>query len=286
MSGVNDDADGAYDVPQNGETPVAACSPVIDVPAAKLVACANQRAGVIVYESDGSANQCESLHLSPLPVGYATANARVHALDIALARAYDRHSCTKPPELAREADAALRRLGFTGWRAQIDTRDAARQSFAGPCGEYPSSGNAISDSAAALNAADHTIMIEIGASRAIQQLVDRTQMRTLEASGKRCYTLASIQQMVRSVLDTAAHRLVPVKLASTQERPYTTAMLGRQRFYDQGCAIVVGFGTAIDGRTFLVQLADRYSPPSSPSGDVPHSAYRPVLKAAIRSQNT
>jgi hypothetical protein len=107
MSGTGNDANGAYNVPQNGQSPTAACAQEMRVPAAKLVACANPKSGAVVYESNGDADQCKSLGLAPLPADYASANARVHSLQQALTSDYDRSDCMSPKQLAREVNADL-----------------------------------------------------------------------------------------------------------------------------------------------------------------------------------
>ncbi len=137
MSGTNNDADGAYNVAQSGQRPTTACAKVVGVPAAKLVACVARLQGVVVYESDGDTDQCKSLGLAPLPADYASANARVHSLQQALTSDYGRSDCMSPQQLAREANADLQRLGFVGWRAVIDTRDASTQDYAGRVATSP-----------------------------------------------------------------------------------------------------------------------------------------------------
>jgi hypothetical protein len=62
------------------------------------------------------------------------------------------------------------------------------------------------------------------------------------------------------MLDNAAGHAVPVKFAVTKEQAGARAELGRQRYYDQGCTIVASFGTAADGRTFLVLLQNNAGP--------------------------
>ncbi len=285
MSGTNNDASsGAYDVQQNGDSPTAACAPVIGVPASTLVACAKPQAGIVVYEADSDpVDQCQSLGLSPLPKDYTAAVAQIDALKQALTADYNQSDCISPSQLAQDANADLQRLGFTAWHAVIDTAGAAGAEFAGPCGEFPANGASISTADAALDATNQTVMIEIGASRSILQLAESTTEPTIDASGEQCYTLSGAQQLVRDMLDKAAGRTVPVKFAVTKEQPGSTAMDGdgsaatdgRQQQYNQGCTIVSGLGTASDGQTFLVLLQNNAGAPftnGTPSNPTPQGA--------------
>jgi len=267
----------AYNVHEGTLTPQQACSQQLSVPASKLIACASSKTGVVVYISDQQADQCQAEHDAVLPVNYAAGSARVNALELALGHAYSQSDCVAPAALVRADNAVLKRLGFTGWHAEIGPHFGGALS-AGPCGIYPGSGAAASDPAAALDASNHTVLVETGPSQSLLQLIAKTANRLFEAAGGRCYTLASVQQEVHQVLNTAAGHSVPVRFASTQEPPRLTAMKGRQHFYNEGCAIIANFGTAPDG-ALLVQLEDRNSPPASSSDTPPDSAYQPVLKS-------
>ncbi len=259
----------AYNVPQNGDSPTAACAPVIGVPASMLVACAKPVEGVVVLEANSDpVDQCKSLGLTPLPSGYTAAITEIHALQHALMADYDQSDCISPSQLAQDANADLQRLGFTGWHAVIDGATTAE--FAGPCGEFPATGASLSTADAALNASNRTVMIEIGASRSILRLAESTIEPTIDASGNQCYTLSGAQQLVHGMLDKAAGRTVPVEFAVTKEQPYATAMGGsgrratadgRQVYYDQGCTIISSLGTASDGQTFLVKLQNNAGAP-------------------------
>jgi hypothetical protein len=267
----------AYNVHEGTLTPEQACSQQLSVPASKLIACASSKTGVVVYISDQQTDQCQAEHDAALPVNYAAGSARVNTLELALGRVYSQSDCVAPSALVRGDDAVLKRLGFTGWHAELDTQFSGPRS-AGPCGVYPGSGAAASDPAAALDASSHTVMVESGPSQSLRQLMAKTANRLFEASGGRCYTLATVQREVHQVLNSTAGDSVPVRFASTQEPPRVKAMKARQRFYNEGCAIIVGFGTAPDG-AMLVQLEDRKSPPASSSDALPGSAYQPVLKS-------
>jgi hypothetical protein len=280
MSGTGNGANGAYNVPQNGQSPTAACAQEMRVPAAKLVACANPKSGAVVYESNGDADQCKSLGLAPLPADYASANARVHSLQQALTSDYDRSDCMSPKQLAREVNADLQRLGFVGWRAVIDTGDASEQEYVGPCGDFPATGGAISSAAAALDAGNHTVEIGTGPPRSVQQIAERV-MPVLSAGVGRCYTLTGAQRLVRDILDKAAGRTTPARFAVVRAPSDAQAMLGPQlrHYYDRGCTIVVGLGTTPDGQTFLVKLENNAAAqaPDNGNGPIPDSAYKPAL---------
>lgn len=255
----------AYNVTQNGASPTDACATLIGVPAARLVACADTKAGVVVYESDGDPNQCQSLGLTPLPVDYTTAIGRVHALERALTADYNKADCMSPRQLAQDADSDLQRLAFVGWHAVIDTASAAGAEYAGPCGEFPATG-AFSTADAALDASNHTVMIELGATRSALQLGERNAGRMATVSGQRCYTLATAQQLVHNMLNAAAGHTVPVRFAVAQEPPNDQMSDTRQQYYDQGCTIIAGFGTASDGQTFLVLLENKAGKPQPAEG--------------------
>ncbi len=104
-------------------------------------------------------------------------------------------------------------------------------------------------------------------------------MPALTASGRRCYTLAGVQRLVRDILDKAAGRTVPVRFAVTREASGDVAELGRQHYYDHGCTIVVSLGTAPDGQTFLVEMENNTGAqaPDNGHGPIPGSAYQPTL---------
>jgi hypothetical protein len=264
----------SYNVPQHGETPQVACSPLIGLPANQLIACADSRAGVFVYKDNGDPNQCQSENMTPLPANYAAANAQVNTLENELERIYESADCIPPATLAREAGAALVRLGFVGWQVKLQTSGTAQ--VAGPCGGYPGSGRAMSDPASALDASNHTLLIVTLASRSLNALVAKAQDQLFKASGSQCYTVAGLEQETQSVLDAGAGHAVPVTFASFRAMTGEQAADGRQQFYDQGCPVVVSVGIAGDGRTVQVELWDKSAPAGSDSGVVPESAYQPA----------
>jgi hypothetical protein len=278
---------GASDVSQNGNSPTAACASEMGVPAATLIACAKPVEGVVVFEaSSDPADQCKSLGLAPLPTDYSTAVSQIHALQQALTADYDQSDCIPPSQLAQDADADLQRLGFAGWHAVIETGRAAETDFDGPCGEFTSTGLSISGAFVGLNGSNQTVMIENGAPRSIMHLAESVSGPTMDASGNQCYALSGAQQLVRDMLDKAAGRTVPVEFAVTKEAPNTTLMGGsgrgayadgRQTYYDQGCTVVSGLGTASDGQTFLVTLQNNAGTLIPDNAPPPASAYQSDL---------
>lgn len=270
-SGATSTSD-AYNVPQHGDNPTDACAPVIGKPASALIACVKPIEGVVVFEANSDpADQCKSLGFAPLPTDYPAAITQIHALEQALTADYNQADCISPTQLAQDANADLERLGFIGWHAVIDRSSATGAEFAGPCGEFPATGGSISTADAAFTARNQTIMIEIGAPHSILQLAETVTEPTINASGDQCYTLAGAQQLVHEMLDKAAGRPVPVKFAVTKEPPNSKAMGGsgggpmadgRQTYYDQGCTIVSGLGTASDGQTFMVLLENNAGGPA------------------------
>lgn len=277
-SGTGNDANAAYNVPQNGQNPTAVCATLIGEPATRLVACADPKIGAVVYESNGDPNQCQSLGLALLPANYAAANSQVYALQQALAADYNRADCTAPQQLAQEAQADLQRLGFTGWKAVVGTSTAFNVQYAGPCGDFPGGGSATWNVAAALDATNHTVTILSGAARSIQQAARRTFTQALTATERRCYTLAGAQQLVRHLLDTTAGRTVPTKFAATRQEPGGQFSDGaRQRYYDQGCTLFADLSIASDGQTFLALLENNTGAPLKDGAAVPNSAYQPTL---------
>jgi hypothetical protein len=270
----------ASDVVQSGDSPAAKCAPLIGAPAAQLVACAKPGVAAVVFEANSDpAEQCSSLGLSPLPTDYNSAVTQVDALRQALTADYDAADCVPPKQLVHEADADLRRFGFTDWHAVIETQ---RMGYPGSCGQYPTEGSPISTADAALDAGSRTVMIEIGAPRSTLQLAERVLETMINASGNQCYTLGGAQLLVRNMLDKAAGHTVPVKFALTKELPNTTMYGGlggdgRQQQYNQGCTVVIRLGTASDGQTFQVVLQNNTGPLDPNNRPLPASAYQPDL---------
>lgn len=265
------------DMEQRGRTPTQACGAAMDVAPAKLIACYDDRVGVVVYEATGHPGQCVALRLSPLPPGYRSATARVYRLQRALNRIYSRQDCITPHRLAAESQSALKRAGFVGWHPRLLLTPLPQSS--GPCGVFPGFGNVLSDASAALDGRRHAVSIENGPSRSMGALMIHETVTLGPASGRRCYTLAGAQGLA---LRSLASTHVPARFAATREPRGEQFGAGprdrRQARYDRGCSIVTGVTTAPDGRTMLIWLVDRHSPalPYPGPGMPPVGAYRPA----------
>jgi hypothetical protein len=277
----------ASDVSQNGNSPTVACASEMGVPAATLIACAKPVEGVVVFESSSDpVDQCKSLGLAPLPTGYSTSVTQIHALQQALTADYNRSDCIPPSQLAQDADTDLRRLGFVGWHAVIETGREAERDFDGPCGEFTATGLSVSGVFVGLNPSNQTVMIQNGPPRSIMHLAESVTVPAMDASGNQCYTLSGAQRLVRDMLDKTAGRLVPVEFAVTKEAPNTTLMggsgsgayaHGRQSYYDKGCTVLSGLGTASDGQTFLATLQNTAGTAIPDNAPPPASAYQSEL---------
>jgi hypothetical protein len=271
ISGTGNDGNGAYDIQTLGRTPEQACSGVVGRPAAELVACDGGRYGVVVYYSTGRPDQCARLGYRPLPADYAADDNRVHELVIALTRLYDSRDCISPTQLASGSDAVLRRLGFVGWRAQLELGPAAVRS--GPCGAFPGTGSSDSSAAAAVDSHGYPpgghdlVIINAGPSRSIDALSIHLNNRLMAMSAARCLTLAQARAGTEALIPAG---MQPASFTVTRAPAGVTFGDGRQARYEAGCTIFVDAGTEPDGRTIEVALENRRaaaapSAPGSPS---------------------
>jgi hypothetical protein len=271
ISGTGDNGNGAYDIQTLGRTPEQACSGVVGRPAAQLVACDGGRYGVVVYYSTGRAGQCASLGYRPLPADYAADDSRVNRLVVALTQLYNSRDCMSPTELASGSDAVLRRLGFVGWRAQLELGPAAVRS--GPCGAFPGTGSSDSSAAAAIDSHGYPpgghdlVMIDAGPSRSMDALSTRLNDRLLAMSGARCLTLAEARADTEAMMPAG---MPPAAFTVTRLPAGVTFGDNRQARYKAGCTIFVDAGTGSDGRTMEVALENRHaagatSGPGAPS---------------------
>jgi hypothetical protein len=241
---------------------------VVGRPAAELVACDGGRYGIVVYYSAGRPGQCASLGYRPLPSGYAVDDARVHQLVLALTRLYDSRGCMSPAALASGSDAVLRRLGFVGWRAQLELGPAAVRS--GPCGTFPGTGSSDSSAAAAVDSHGYPpgghdlVIINRGPSRSMSSGLTRRNERLLTTSGSSCLTL------MRARADTEAlipPHLRPASFSVSREPSGVSFDEGRQARYEAGCTIFIDAGTNSSGRTVEVALENRHAA-AAPSGSM------------------
>jgi hypothetical protein len=273
MSGTGNNGNGAYDVQTLGRTPEQACSGVVGRPAAELVACDGGRYGIVVYYSTGRSGQCASLGDRRLPANYAADDTHVNQLVIALTRLYHSRDCMSPAALASGSDAVLRRLGFVGWRAQLELGPPAVRS--GPCGAFPGTGSSVSSAAAAVDSHGYPpgghdlVIIDSGTSRSMAALSIRLNDRLMAMSGASCLTLAQARADTEALLPA---RLRPASFTVTRSPSGVTFGDSRQARYEAGCTIFVDAGTESDGRTIQVALENRRSAGASPGPGSPSPA--------------
>jgi hypothetical protein len=281
LAGSGNQANGSYDIQTAGRTPAQACSAVLHRPAETLVACDSTRAGVVVYESDGTGDQCQRLGLSLLPAGYEAADLRVHQLVLALGRLYAGQDCTAPATFAQEVDGLLSRLGFAGWHAQVQ---ATPGSSAGACAQFPGTGSSVSDPAAAIDGHSYPpgghdlVMIEAGSSRSVLAAFTTLVPELDQGSASRCFTLSSLRAFVTA---RVAAQHLPVAFTSARLPAGTAIGDARGPRYEAGCAVVGDVGVAPDGRSIAVTLTDRSAPAPSANGSpatAPAVASAPVRR--------
>lgn len=164
------DSSAYYNVPPNGRTPQAACAhtfltsgpAALAAPGVRLVACTSPHGYVAVFQASGSSDQCHALGMSPTQAApYAAGAARVDRLLAELKSLSNRRACVTPHEFVDEVQGILARLGWTGWRAAIQTRLSA----GGPCGSFEATGSSASDPAASLDGQTHTVWVVAGPAR-------------------------------------------------------------------------------------------------------------------------
>jgi hypothetical protein len=145
-----------------GPSPIAACrrvfraqhSPLGD-PRVKLIACEGGPGPlVMVFKAQGQA-QCHRLGLSSLPGSYAPAADRVAALDRALLSLVRGRDCVAPAELSDEVNAALVRLGWSGWRAKL----LSSTGQTGACANLGFNSSGAPDPSGSLDATNRVVII-------------------------------------------------------------------------------------------------------------------------------
>lgn len=236
-------------VEANGRSPEVACADVFrtDGPAAlaapgvKLTACADPNGFVAVFRATGAADQCRRQGLSPLQArSYAIAQSSVDRLVRALNNLGASHACIAPSILFGDVRRVLGRLGWSGWRPELQARPEA----AGGCGMFLGTGSSFSDPTASLDAKNHVVWITAGPIPSLIALAAPLDWALLRASGRRCYTDAAARGLVRRSLAGAR---AEVKFALTQE-PAGGGWAYAQGAYDRGCTIVVSIAPAPYGR--------------------------------------
>jgi hypothetical protein len=236
--------DGGASVQSPGaQSPVDACRRVMgaDRP---LVAC---RAPEHVAVLPGGPRLCARLGLEPLPAEYATARARVRALERELAALEASADCAPLDEFTARAQRVLDRLGWTGWRVKV--RDDLGS---GPCGSALGyNGDGSRSIEGSLLADERRLIVTPGPRRSTLDLLDGPGVRVMDASGERCYTVDGIERLVRDRLPAGGRALS----FTTSSRPAGTGIVGaRGDRLDEGCAIIVGFMPTPDDRGIVVEI--------------------------------
>jgi hypothetical protein len=242
-------------VEANGRSPETACADVFrtDGPAAlarpgvKLTACADPNGFVAVFKATGAIDQCRAQGMSPLAAqSYAAAQSTVDRLVRVLNDLGANRACIAPSVLVGEAQQVLDRLGWSGWRAQLQRQPAV----SGGCGLFLGTGSSFSDPTASLDASHHAVWITAGPIPSLIALTAPLDRELLQASGRRCYTTAEAQSLVRSAFAPAR---VQIRFALTQE-PKGESWAYAQQAYDRGCTIVGSITPAPYGRVADVWL--------------------------------
>lgn len=273
-AGTGTGASAYYNVEADGRSPQAACArvfrtdgpPALARPGVKLVACADPHGYVAVFRATGAAAQCRSERMSPLHTrSYAVAQSRVDRLVRALAVIGASRPCIPPAVLVGDVQHALHRLGWSGWRAQLQHDQGG-----GGCGLFEGTGSSFSDPTASLDPGHHVVWIVAGPIPALIRLTGPVDLKLLRASGRNCFTPASARALVRETLGSAN---ATIKFALTQE-PAGLEVAYAQHAYDRGCTIVGSVTAAPRGRTINAWLNSKSAPPAPGRGGPSASQFR------------
>jgi len=234
---------GASVLSPGAQSPVEACRREMGTDG-PLVAC---RAPEHVAVLPGGPRLCGRLGLEPLPPEYASARARVLALERELAAIEDSADCVPLDEFAGRAQRVLDRLGWTGWRVKV--RDDLGS---GPCGSALGyNGDGSRSIEGTMLADERRLVVTPGPRRSTLDLLDGPGVRVMDASGARCYTVDGIERLVRDRLPAGGRTLT----FTTGSRPEGTGIVGaRGDRLDEGCAIIVGFMPTPDDRGIVVEV--------------------------------
>jgi hypothetical protein len=275
--GTSFNSPGVEGVPISGLSPVAACREqyrrsgpaALARPGVTFVTCQQQSAfQVNVLVADGRPHQCRRLGLSPLPATYAAGAARVDTLERALGALQRGHDCTSPTVLATEVRGVLRRLGFSGWRPELNHPPIF--SNGGPCGQFPGTDTLPSDPYLALDPVHRTVMLGTGPALSTDRLIDVVEPLLITDSGRHCLTLAVARALTQRLL---VHSHISAKFAVTAEPLGESFNTPRELRYNAGCVIVIGLDPTATGRTMDIWLNARSAPP------LPHGQAAPAPSA-------
>ena len=258
--GISNTSPGPEGVALNGLSPVAACLreyrregvAALTHPGVRFVACQQPGFLVHVMVADERPNQCQRLGLLPLPPGYSEATSRVALLEQSLGRLQRGRDCIAPSVLASEIRGLLARLGFAGWRPELEPSSPFASS--GPCAQYPGSDTQPSDPYLALDPTRRVVMIGSGPPLSVERLRDIVEPRLISQSGSRCLSLREARTLAGKAL---AHRGWAVGFAITRQLLGEQFDPARQRRYDSGCTVVVTVLAVTAARTMDVWLNKR-----------------------------
>jgi hypothetical protein len=201
-------------------------------PPPPLVACARE-AMVAVIPGRGP-RACERAGLAPLPVNFDRSQAKVARLQRDVTTLEAAGNCIPAAELARRADALLRRSGWTGWRA------AVAPGSEGPCGHILTHGGSTEMTLdGAMDADRHELRVYHGPPRSLDRQLygeHSLSVRLMNLSGERCHTVAALQRLARDLL-AVTKRPVGFKLGRLPANTGIEPPRGDR--YAEGCAIAV-----------------------------------------------
>jgi hypothetical protein len=277
-TGTSNTSPGAEGVPLNGVAPVAAClkeyrrigPAALTRPGVRFVTCQQSGFQVDVLVADGRSGQCRRLGLSPLPVTYAVAAARVNALERALGALQRGHDCIAPMVLVGEVRRVLARLGFADWRPELNHPPIFVPG--GPCGQFPGTDTQPSDPYLALDSGHRAVILGSGPALSTDRLRDAVEPRLITDSGRRCLSLTAARSLTRRMLTPSRFS---AKFAVTAEPSGQQFNPARHTRYTDGCAVVIDIAPAPSGRTMDVWLNARSAPP------LPHGQAAPTRSAYL-----
>ncbi len=261
--GTSNHSPGLEGVPLSGLSPIAAClreyrrlgATALTARGTRFIACQQPGFMVDVMVADGRPKQCRRLGLLELPPGYSQASSRVALLERSLGHLQRGRDCIAPSVLASEIRRLLARLGFVGWKPELEPSAPVESS--GPCAQFPGSDTQPSDPYLALDPTHRVVLIGGGPPLSVQRLRDRVEPRLILESGSRCLSLHHAKTLARTAL---SHRGWVVRFALTRELLGQQFDPPRQRRYESGCTVVVTVLAAAARRTMDVWLNTRSAP--------------------------
>jgi hypothetical protein len=218
-------------------------------PVARLVACAGP-ANVAVVPGRAAAD-CTAAGFAGLSAGYARARGRTEQLEHEILRIEASADCIAPAEIARQLQALLDRLGWSGWTTQLHG-PADR-----PCGTVSSLGGGGQRSfGGSLDAAGRHVLISRTASRRLTDLLfSRSGMMAplFDASGARCFTVEALRAHVDRVFGAkGVHAALRARSFAFPRGSTLSDVDGRMTRYRQGCAIVSDAEPGSDDRSVVI----------------------------------